>query len=95
MLISFPPHALLIVEERLKEQEAKSVRMPEGMPVDELALQILIAAALKSRVDPHPVSSTQPRSGLHWRMMRSSRISTADPYTPEGRRLALRSYRVA
>jgi hypothetical protein len=29
-LISFPPHALLIVEERLREQEAEGVTMPEG-----------------------------------------------------------------
>jgi hypothetical protein len=36
-------HALLIVEERLKEQQADGVRMPEGMPRDELALRILIA----------------------------------------------------
>jgi hypothetical protein len=42
--IVFPEHALLIVEERLKEQQAEGVRMPEGMPLDELALRILIAA---------------------------------------------------
>jgi hypothetical protein len=29
-LISFPLHALLIVEERLREQQAEGVRMPEG-----------------------------------------------------------------
>jgi hypothetical protein len=29
-LISFPPHVLLIVEERLREQEAEGVTMPEG-----------------------------------------------------------------
>jgi hypothetical protein len=38
-----PEHALLIVEERLREQEAEGVRMLEGMPLDELALRILIA----------------------------------------------------
>ena len=36
--------ARLIVEERLKEQEAEGVQMPEGMPLDELALRVLIAA---------------------------------------------------
>jgi hypothetical protein len=45
--IAFPAHALLIVEERLKEQKAGGVRMPEGMPLDELALRVLIAAALE------------------------------------------------
>jgi hypothetical protein len=44
-LIAFPAHALLIVEERLAEQEAQ-VEMPEGMERDELALRILIAAGL-------------------------------------------------
>jgi hypothetical protein len=34
----------LIVEERLREQEAEGVRMPDGMPLDELALRILIVA---------------------------------------------------
>jgi hypothetical protein len=33
-----PEHALLILKERLKEQEADGVRMPEGVPLDELAL---------------------------------------------------------
>ena len=42
--IVIPEHALLIVEERLREQEAEGVRMPEGMPLDESALRILIAA---------------------------------------------------
>ena len=42
--IAFPEHALLIVEERLREQEAEGVRMPEGMPLDKLALRVLIAA---------------------------------------------------
>jgi hypothetical protein len=42
--IVFPEHALLIVEERLPEQQAEGVRMPEGMPLDELALRVLIAA---------------------------------------------------
>jgi hypothetical protein len=43
--IFFPAHALLIVEERLKDQAAEGVLMPEGMPLDELALRVLIAAA--------------------------------------------------
>jgi hypothetical protein len=30
--IIFPEHALLIVEERLREQQAEGVRMPERMP---------------------------------------------------------------
>jgi hypothetical protein len=29
-LISFPVHALLIVEERLREQETEGLQMPEG-----------------------------------------------------------------
>jgi hypothetical protein len=37
-------HVLLIVEERLREQEAEGVRMPEGMEFVELALRVLIAA---------------------------------------------------
>jgi hypothetical protein len=43
-LIVFPQHALLIVTERLREQQAQGVRMPEGMELDELALRILVAA---------------------------------------------------
>jgi hypothetical protein len=42
-LSSFPEHAHLIVEERLR-QEAEGVRMPGGMALDELALRVLIAA---------------------------------------------------
>jgi hypothetical protein len=34
-LIAFPAHALLILEERLAEQEAEGVKMPEGMERDE------------------------------------------------------------
>jgi hypothetical protein len=45
-LLVFPAHALLIVEERLREQEAEGVRMHEGVPLDELALRVLIAATL-------------------------------------------------
>ena len=37
-------HALLIVEERLREQQAEGIRMPAGMWLDELALRVLIAA---------------------------------------------------
>jgi hypothetical protein len=36
----------LIVEERLKEQRAEGVRMPEGIELDELALLILLVAGL-------------------------------------------------
>jgi hypothetical protein len=32
------------MEERLREQEAEGMRTPEGMPLDELALRVLIAA---------------------------------------------------
>jgi hypothetical protein len=42
--IVFPEHALLIVQERLREQQAEGVRMPAGIPLDELALRVLIAA---------------------------------------------------
>jgi hypothetical protein len=42
--IVFSEHALLIVKERLREQQAEGVRMPEGMQLDELALRVLIAA---------------------------------------------------
>jgi hypothetical protein len=48
--IIFPDHALLIVEERLREQQAEGVEMPEEMERDELALRILIAA--ETRVVP-------------------------------------------
>jgi hypothetical protein len=47
-LIVFPAHALLVVEERLKEQEAEGVQLPD-VPKDELALRILIAAELSQR----------------------------------------------
>jgi hypothetical protein len=43
-----PEHALLIVEERLREQTAEGVEMPEGIERDELALRILIAAQLST-----------------------------------------------
>src|SRR5918996_99621 len=48
-LISLPAHALLIVEEHLRDQEREGVRMPEGIPVDELALRVPIAAQVLSR----------------------------------------------
>ena len=38
--------ALLIVEERLREQQGASMRMREEMPLDELALRVLIAAQM-------------------------------------------------
>lgn len=43
--IVFPAHALLILEERLREQEAESVEMPKDIERDEPAVRILIAAA--------------------------------------------------
>jgi hypothetical protein len=48
-LISFPAHALLIVEERLREQQAEGVEMPVSIDLDDLALRILIAAELTRR----------------------------------------------
>jgi hypothetical protein len=48
-LITFPAHAMLIVEERQREEEREGTKMPEGMPLDELALRMLIAAALCRR----------------------------------------------
>jgi hypothetical protein len=57
-LIAFPAHALLIVEERLREQEAEGVEMPERMERDELALRILSAVSL-----PTVRESTQRREG--------------------------------
>jgi hypothetical protein len=44
--ISFPAHALLIVEERLREQREEGVRIADGMPLDELTLSVLVAAFL-------------------------------------------------
>jgi hypothetical protein len=41
-LIAFPAYQLLVVEERLREQEAEGVRVSEGMERDELALRVLI-----------------------------------------------------
>jgi hypothetical protein len=38
------PTPLLILEERLREQEAEGVQIPEGMERDELTLRVLIAA---------------------------------------------------
>jgi hypothetical protein len=45
-LISFPAYQLVVVQERLREQEAEGTEMPEGMERDELALRILIVATL-------------------------------------------------
>jgi hypothetical protein len=50
-LISFPAHALLVVEERLREQRAAGVRMPPHMQLDELALRILIVANSPGRAE--------------------------------------------
>ena len=41
----FPAHALLIVEERLREQEAEGVEVPDHLALDDLALRILIVAS--------------------------------------------------
>jgi hypothetical protein len=45
-LVTFPPHALLIVEERIREAEEEGVRMPEGVDRTELAQRVLIAVEL-------------------------------------------------
>jgi hypothetical protein len=45
-LVSFPVQALLIVEERLRDLKREGVKMPEEMPLDELALRVLVAAAV-------------------------------------------------
>ena len=47
----FPEHALLVMEERLREQQAEGVRMPDGMSLDELALRVLITAELTRNQD--------------------------------------------
>jgi hypothetical protein len=64
--ISFPTHALLIVEERLAEQEAEGVRMPEGVERDVLALRILVASqfdrsAKRRSATTHQIASTTPK----------------------------------
>lgn len=43
-LVSFPAQALLILEERLREQAESGVQMP-SMPRTELALKILVVTA--------------------------------------------------
>jgi hypothetical protein len=48
-LIQFPAYSLLVVEERLREQQAEGIRMPGGIELDELALRVLIAAATVRR----------------------------------------------
>lgn len=49
----FPAHALLIVEERLAEQEAEGVRIPAGLDRTELALKILVMAAVTTPRNIH------------------------------------------
>lgn len=41
--IIIPEHAVLILEERLKKQAAEGMKLPAGMPLDELAPRVLIA----------------------------------------------------
>jgi hypothetical protein len=54
--IVFPEHALLILKERLREQQAQGVRMPEGMPLDELGVEgVLITAQMLDFQPPEPV----------------------------------------
>jgi hypothetical protein len=66
-LIAFPAHALLILEERLREQEAEGVKIPEGMERDELALRILIAAEL-TRSHLRRGWANDERSGIYGRL---------------------------
>jgi hypothetical protein len=42
--IIFPAHALLVVEERIRESEEEGVRLPEGVDRTLLALRILVCA---------------------------------------------------
>jgi len=39
-----PEHALLVIEERLKDQEREGVAMPAGLDREDLAIRILLAA---------------------------------------------------
>ena len=82
--IAFPEHALLIVEERLREQEAEGVRMPEGMPLDELALRILIAAKTGRVPAPTPLDSgaSEERYGQPLATSPTSRRQTSVPLPP-------------
>lgn len=48
-MVIFPSHALLILVERLREQQAEGVRMPSGVALDELALRILVAVGVAGR----------------------------------------------
>jgi hypothetical protein len=41
-----PRSRLLVLEERLGEQQAEGVQMPAGVALDDLALRVLIAAEL-------------------------------------------------
>jgi hypothetical protein len=65
-LVTFPAHALLILEERLREQEGEGVEMPEGMERDELALWILVVGQLdrsakRRSATTHQMASTTPK----------------------------------
>jgi hypothetical protein len=49
----FPEHALLCVVERLKEHREEGIDIPSGISLEELALRVVVAAALiESRVEP-------------------------------------------
>ena len=63
-LIAFPEHALLVVEERLREQRAEGVRMPERMELDELALRVLIVAEASRMGREAPMRWRGTRRGL-------------------------------
>lgn len=44
-LVSFPAHALLILEERLQEPESEVTQLPSGMDPTEFALRVLVTVA--------------------------------------------------
>jgi hypothetical protein len=43
-MLTFPAHALSILEQRLAEQEDAGVKMPEGMERDQLGAPIQVSA---------------------------------------------------
>jgi hypothetical protein len=69
-----PEHALLIVEERLREHQAEGVRLPEGMDFDGLALRVLIAAETGRPTPPALMNLDSP---AHPQPERGSRTTTA------------------
>jgi hypothetical protein len=54
-------HVLLIVEERLREQRADGVRMPEGIPLDDLGTMGEQVATAMEAVLAGSTSGSKPR----------------------------------